>query len=469
MRKNIKRSLKRKQRREQASASLRDEDQHKQTEITGSEGNPVEHQESSVQNREPKEVREPTSKVREQEEGQSRPDEVMLESRDPSEETVEMKGAAKPSPKPQNSEKPRDEFSQNEEPDMQESSATAEKTVQGKPVDLAWMSKILGVKPVDYHSAGNTPAINAAIENDIDKFMELFSKSDINIPNYRGFTALHALVENGRADIIRTLGVRHLGPILNAQTHDDGVTPLILAVRSMRVDVCHALANTLRADIFLTDHCGYSALAHALHVMSITKNDIVVKILLESIDDGYYQYTSALNALGFAATSGMTGTTEFLIDRYGLDVNYPLSRFPQGDYVTPLMLASELNHIDIVALLIMKYNANPCPVHLCGDTALIRATITRSTDVVRYLCGLRNMRYVDLVMKNSWNQTAHSLAVNMHNLEIAQILEDALKEKHKEYCKARKKSQKRKAYQMRKQSKERQSMDSIKAYHPVSS
>ncbi len=428
-------------------------------------------QHSFVEEREPEEVQKPPSKAMDPElleEEQAPQEEVTLESREPSDEAVEGEAAAEPSSEAQNSEETKQELSEHEESDMQESSTRVEKTASGNAVDLTFMSKVLGVKLVDYQSAGNTPVINAAIDNDMDKFMELASESDVNIPNYRGYTALHALAEKGKSDIIRTLGIRQLGPSLNAQTHDDGVTPLILAVRSMGVDACHALANTLGADIFVTDNYGYSAFDYALQMMSTTRNDIVVKILLESIDIGYYQYAPVLNALGFAITSGMAGTVEFLIDLYGLDVEYPLYRFPQGDYVTPLMLASEINDVDIVALLITKYNANLRPTNLCGDTPLIRATMTRSANVVRYLCGLKSMRYVDMTVKNHWNHTAISLAHHMEDLKIAEILENALKEKHVQYSKAMKKAQKRRAYQMRKQSKERQNMDSIKAYHPVS-
>jgi len=463
LRKNIKRSLKRKQRREQqALISQRDEGQQEQPELrqTSLESNFVTIQKSSVEVEEPKVVPESSNKAK-----------GMTWEQSPPYETLESEEHSYVSINESYGETEKAEYfpqspAENEESVKEESSAKFEQTA-GKQVDLKCISEIRGVKLDDYYSAGNTPVIDAAIENDMDKFMELIPNSGLNIPNYRGFTVLHALVENGRADIIRTLGIRRLGPILNAQTHDTGSTPLILAVKSMRANVCHALADTLRADIFLPDNYGFSALAHALDIMSTTRNDVIVRILLETIDDVYCRYASALNALGFATAAGMVETTEFLIDTYGLDVNYPLVRFPHGDHLTPLILAAELNHANVVKLLTMKYNADPCPLNNCGDTALIRATMARSTEVVRYLCGLKNMRYVDLIMKNFWNQTAHSLAVQMHHVEIVEILNNAMGEKHKQYCKARKKAQKRRAYQMRKQAKEEKIVaDSIKAYHP---
>ena len=417
----MKRSLKRKQRREQALAS---EEQHQQQQ----------------QQQEPELLQKRSENSLETTQEHSSVSEETVELKQPSsqtEETVEVKQASPRVP-----------------------------PLLNKPVDLTCMSKILGVKLQDYYSAGNTPAINAAVENDMGKFMELVPTADINIPNYRGFTALHALAEKGNAVIIRTLGMKYLAPSLNAQTHDEGSTPLIAAVISGHADACHALANTLGADIFLPDNHGFSAFMHALNIMSSTKKDIVVKILLESIQDGYYQYTSALNTLGFAAASGMVELTEFLMDTYGLDVNVPLQRLPHGDHMTPLMLAAESNQLGVVRLLTLKYGAVTNLVNLAGDTALIIATMTKSLDVVRYLSGLKGTLYVDLMMRNSWNQTAYSLALGMQHAELAQILEHALKEKERQYVKAKNKAQKRKAYQKRKQSRERMNEDSIKAYHP---
>lgn len=342
-----------------------------------------------------------------------------------------------------------------------------ERLGNGKSVDLTSLNKsLLCVRAEDYHSAGNTPAIDAAVEKNIGALMDLAQKSDISIPNYRGFTVLHALAQNGQADIIRTLGVRHFGNSLNAQTHDEGSTPLIRAVVSSHTDSCHALANTLGADIFLTDNCGYSALSHALYMMTMTGDDVIVKILLESIQDEFNKYISAMNALGFAAACGMTELTEFLIDTYRLDVNTPLQRFQHADQVTPLMLAAESNHISVVKVLVLKYNANLKLVSSCGDTALMRASLHGSVDVVRFLTGLKSIQYIDLMVRNLWNHTAYSLALGMRHFDVVKILEDALKAKESLYYKAKKKAQKRKAYQRRKQSRDKHNTALIKAYHP---
>lgn len=318
--------------------------------------------------------------------------------------------------------------------------------------------------PREFACMGNTPAITAAVANDMTTFMSLVRDIDVTIPNYKGYTALHALAERGQADIIRTLGIEHFGHSLNAQTYDEGSTPLMLAVRAGHADTCHALACTLKANIHVVDACGYNACTHALHTMRFTGDDSIIKIILESIDDDYCRYLAAIHALGYASASGLTDLVETLIDTYGIDVNCPLQRWPNGDHATALMLAAETNQIDVVKLLTTKYSATLNFTNMCGETALLRATLTNSVEVVRYLSGLHNMKYIDLMASNWWNQTAFSLACEKRHDEMIHILSLALKEKERQYAKAKKKAQKRKGYQRRKQSRENHDPNLIKAY-----
>ena len=146
------------------------------------------------------------------------------------------------------------------------------------------------------------------------------------------------------------------------------ITPLICAAQLGHADIVRFLLER-GADIHkkTTGCCEYDALLAAVESESPSLDTI--KFLLEAglSPDSTNECLNS-SSLGEAARRGNLAVVQFLLER-GADVN---KQDANGIGQTPLMLAAEANHADVVKLL-LRSNADPLIEDTWDETALAKA------------------------------------------------------------------------------------------------
>ena len=104
--------------------------------------------------------------------------------------------------------------------------------------------------------------------------------ADVNLPTKLGHTPLMIAVQNGHAEIIKTLVTAPGIDVNQAELHD-GLTPLLIAIKSVRRDVntVTALLAAPGIDVNLPTGCGFTPL-----MIAVQKKDIEIVTLLLNAD-----------------------------------------------------------------------------------------------------------------------------------------------------------------------------------------
>ena len=227
-------------------------------------------------------------------------------------------------------------------------------------------------------------AIHHASFGDEAIVVELLHKvaaCDLNARNKKRQTPLHIAVNKGHADVVDKLLQLKCLPSLQ---DSDGDTPLHDAISKKGDKILESLLDH-KADVTLTNNNGFNALHHA----ALRGNPSAMRILLATLgerawvvdekkDDGY-------TALHLSALNNHVGVAELLV-RDG-KANKDLQNV---NLQTPLHLAVERQHIQIVRLLVQA-GANVNIADKDGDTPLHEALRHHTLSQLRQLQDMQDV------------------------------------------------------------------------------
>lgn len=202
----------------------------------------------------------------------------------------------------------------------------------------------------------------------------LLEYSSVSATDEQGRTPLHQAVIGGESSIIRLL-LRKGGVNINARDRD-GRTPLVLAARTGLVHVVRTLVDS-HADLDLADNDRSTALHYAVY------NGVeMVAILLDHGADPSIINVKSQSALHMACGLGYLDVAEKLIDTLGKQSAEVNTSLEEGK--TPLQIAAESGHLDIVKLLLSR--SDDLSVQTALDDGLVAAASSGHAAIVE-LCS----------------------------------------------------------------------------------
>ena len=237
-------------------------------------------------------------------------------------------------------------------------------------------------------------------------------------------TALMLAAENGHTDTVNALAGTHNANVDAAD--ENGATALMLAAMNGDADTVNALAGTHNANVELMDVWGCTAStcaaagghedvvkALAAHYIAFDYDsfdsdctsyghrgsycDCAVCVLIENLEDGdHFQAKKAIEALRF-------------------DVNVPF----EGDGRTPLMIACELGHSNLVDVLVRDLKSDVNAANSRGETALMFAAKAK---MVKMVMTLVNKYKANVDAEDRNGSTALFYAISAKHVDVINVL-----------------------------------------------
>ena len=270
------------------------------------------------------------------------------------------------------------------------------------------LEKMIEFKATNVKSSTGATALHmAAQKGHFEIAKKLIPHIDVNVASAYGRTALHQACQAGCLPLVRLL-VESGATI----TSTDSVTCLLLATINNYIEIMRYLLSDCGVDVNeATTDDGDTA----LHMACQKSDRTAVELLLDHDADVHAKRKNGIMPIHLAAASGNTYAVEQSLAK-GVDVDVV------GN-VTPLFMACQEGHIDIVELLI-KNNANvnyqdQDPKKMCSP--LHMAALNEHVDCVRAL--LVAGANVNALSKKKY--TAVYLAAVKDNVECVRVLINA--------------------------------------------
>lgn len=187
---------------------------------------------------------------------------------------------------------------------------------------------------------GETPLYRASYNGRVGVVKELLASSpapDLNVKNYRGWTALHSAYDN--AEITKLL----LDAGANAHvTDEENTTPLVLAVRRGYDETfCHLLNAVADSD-------AVGEILSAVHSAAGSGRLEMLQLLVEKGANLHAENEDGTTALHIAASNGRESVVNLLL-KNGADIHKE-----SKEYGTPLMAAAQNSNVNVAKLLLEK-------------------------------------------------------------------------------------------------------------------
>jgi ankyrin repeat protein len=226
----------------------------------------------------------------------------------------------------------------------------------------------LGGKGVDLE------AISDTIYNcDNVRIMNVLISHGLKVDVKRGGQQLLRACMRGDYDMVRLLGDN--GADMNIVDEEDGMTPLMIAIKKGEMDISTYLISK-GADLDFRDNDGNTALIHAIRKGAIH----LACMMIEKGANTRYRDMDGNNAL--MVQMGNPSSPLYILT---LLLNTGMSPDTQNnDGMTPLMKAALMRDPSYL-LELLKHGANPNIRNNNGDTALIIASRHRMVEHVRLL------------------------------------------------------------------------------------
>ncbi|KAL3106750.1 hypothetical protein niasHT_017805 [Heterodera trifolii] len=193
----------------------------------------------------------------------------------------------------------------------------------------------------------------------------------------RTLSPLHFFVDKSHMGICKLL-VSNGAKVDHGVGHR-GITPLHLACEKGQMQIVRFLVEEAKADFELADFVGSSPLIYA----AMEQNWMVFDYLVEKGAKIARTNKQGISLLHFIAKDGNFEYCKKLVDK-GINVNQQTADCCGGS--TPLHLACENGHLDIVELLVEKGGADfEIADSVDGDTPLMCAVMERDLAIIGYL------------------------------------------------------------------------------------
>lgn len=251
--------------------------------------------------------------------------------------------------------------------------------VQSDNEDMVHLLLRYGADPCLKKRNGATPFIIAGIVGNVRLLQLFLSKgADINEHDLHGFTAFMEAAVYGRVEALRFLYEKGAKVNLGREPMEEqkrlrkgGATALMDAAKHGKIDVLRILLEEMGADVNIRDNMDRNALIHAL-VNQDPDNEVAISCLL--------------------------------LD-HGAEVNV---RGPKGK--TPLILAVEKGHLDLVQKLLEQEHIEINDTDRDGKTALLWAVECNQTKIVKLLCDKKASTDCGNLVRLARHNYNHSLA-----------------------------------------------------------
>ncbi|KAL3105879.1 hypothetical protein niasHT_026654 [Heterodera trifolii] len=234
------------------------------------------------------------------------------------------------------------------------------------------------------HMIGNHSPLWAAIIGGQTKVIEsLLEKgadpNEIGTLTHEGqertLSPLHYFAAEGNLDICKLLVSK--GAKVDHGVGHRGITPLHLACEKRHMQIVHFLVEEAKADFEVADSDGNTPLTYAV----MEQNSIYFLVKKGARIDRTNK--QGISLLHFFAKDGNFEYCRMLVDK-GINVNQQTADCCGGS--TPLLLACENGHLNIVVLLVEKGGADfEIADSFDGDTPLICAVMERDLPIIGYL------------------------------------------------------------------------------------
>ena len=256
----------------------------------------------------------------------------------------------------------------------------------------------------------------ASAKGDIDIVLKTiaYKKKYIHREGPNNITPLWMASQNGHSDIVQAL-IQAKADV--NKTRDDGMCPLSIAVKNGHIEVAKLLLDA-QADINQADDKGYTPLI----VAAIYGHRKILKLLLDAPQaDILKPIISGDSVLTLAIEYDQLHIINILINA-GADVNHAAE-----NGITPLLMASVNNKIEIVNLLLKNgaiktinavYQSTKSPHKM---NSLYAASANGYSEIVLLLLEAG----ADIYWKNDTGKTALQIAQNNGYTEIVQLLKYA--------------------------------------------
>jgi len=231
--------------------------------------------------------------------------------------------------------------------------------------------------------------------------------ADVNLKSTQGFAPLFAAVQNKHKPVVEYLLTK--GAHINEKNGQTGLTALYKACVDGSLDIATVLLDA-GADVNLKSTQGYTPLYAAVQ----SKHKPVVEYLLSkgaSIDEKLGPL--GLTAFYKASIDGSLDIAKVLVDA-GADIN-----MKSTEGYTPLFVAVQNKHKPVVEYLISKGARIDEKNGQNNDTALHKACVTGSLEVVKILVDAG----ADINAVNKQGETPNDFAVENNHQSIVDYLE----------------------------------------------
>ncbi|XP_054443512.1 2-5A-dependent ribonuclease [Pteronotus mesoamericanus] len=223
--------------------------------------------------------------------------------------------------------------------------------------DIVHLLLRYGADPCLRKRNGATPFIVAGIVGHVGLLRLLLSKgASVNEYDHHGFTAFMEAAEYGKVEALRFLYENGAEVNLGRETmkaqkklKKGGATALMDAAKKGHVEILSILLDEMGADVNACDNMGRNALIHAL--VNLKKSDEVMNVAR-------------------------------ILLAHGANVNV---RGEKGK--TPLILAVENDHLDVVEMLLEQEHIEINDTDTEGKTALLWAVEYKLTKIAKLLCN----------------------------------------------------------------------------------
>nr|KAJ3421813.1 hypothetical protein HK105_002204 [Polyrhizophydium stewartii] len=273
------------------------------------------------------------------------------------------------------------------------------------------------VDDVNHANEFGATALLLACGNGHDEMVLLLLRQpgiDVNKSNGHGFTPLMRACGKGFVAIVDALISAGAGPDcpipLRADAQNEyGASALMLAVDGGHIECVQRLLDSRLA---LREGCVGEGGHTALTIAASKSLAAIARLILPRLApaDLNHRTASGRCALDFAAGRGCTELVQLLLGLPGVESNCL-----NGRGMSPLMLASDAGHVDVVRALLAA-DPRPDPDLVCthgGNTALLLAVIGGHDEIVAMLAPLCN-----LDLANEKGDTALMVAARRGNAAV---------------------------------------------------
>ena len=279
---------------------------------------------------------------------------------------------------------------------------------------VCWLALDMKCNPSGKDEHGNAPIHIAALhgqENVIKLLVEEFGCNAGEKGQY-GRTALHAACQGGNVKIVSLLILKM--ECASSVTDDDGNTPLHIAALNGQYNVIKVLINEFHFDVGVTGQYGWTPLhsaCYAGHVLAVLKlitefnveiipkddkdhtpfdiavlcgHNILVKEFAGIIDVKSSEYKRLLS---YAYWQRNWDLVRILITKFKCDPSVCIELALSSFGTTPLHIACRNNDLELVHMLITKFNVNTESTDEMGSTPLEIALAAGNPNVMKEFVG----------------------------------------------------------------------------------